>query len=74
METIQLEWKDEPRTLTTGEHNEVNIFQSNGTSFTGIGLSADARRRTWEFAGAVSGEYYYEEDEEESPEEEADDE
>jgi LPS export ABC transporter protein LptC len=65
IETNQLDWKDEPRTLSTGEENEVYVYQQNGTSFTGTGLQADARRRTWEFTGSVGGNYIYEDDEEE---------
>ena len=64
IETNQLEWRDEPRTLSTGEGDEVIISQENGTSFTGIGLRADARRRTWEFVGNVGGTYIYEDEEE----------
>jgi len=70
IETDQLEWKDEPKTLSTGESNEVVISQESGTRFTGIGLFADARRRTWEFMGEVGGTYYQEDDEEEEIEEE----
>jgi len=65
IETFQLEWKDESRIFSTGEDNNVYIFRQNGTSFMGTGLSADARRRTWEFAGEVSGTYINENDEEE---------
>jgi LPS export ABC transporter protein LptC len=71
IETKQLEWKDKARTLSAGAENEVNIYQSNGTSFTGIGFQADARRRTWEFAGGVSGTYIHDDDEEESGDEAA---
>ena len=66
IETQWLEWKDKDRILTSGEEDEVNVFQKDGTSFTGIGLHADARRRTWEFKGSVEGSYTYEEAEEES--------
>ena len=62
IETNQLEWRDEPRILTSGEGDEVNIFQDNGTDFVGIDLRVDARRRTWEFSGAVSGTYVHEDD------------
>jgi LPS export ABC transporter protein LptC len=64
IETMWLEWKDEARTLTGGPGNEVNIYQEKGTAFTGIGFQADARRRTWEFTGNVSGTYVQEDDEE----------
>ena len=62
--TEQLEWKDEERLLFTGADDEVNILQNNGTNFMGIGLQADARRRTWEFFGEVSGTYIYDDEEE----------
>jgi len=65
LETKQLEWKDEPRTLNTGPENEVNIYQESGTSFTGIGLFVDARNRTYEFIGIVSGIFIPSDDEEE---------
>jgi LPS export ABC transporter protein LptC len=62
IETKWLEWKDEARTLTGGPENEVNIFQEKGTAFTGTGFHADARRRTWEFSGSVSGTYVQDDD------------
>jgi len=65
IETKQIEWKDEPKTVSTGENDEVIILQDNGTRFTGTGLFADARRRTWEFKGEVGGSYYQEDEEEE---------
>jgi len=67
IETRWLEWKDKDRLLTSGPEEEVNIFQKDGTSFTGIGLHADARRRTWEFIGTVEGAYTYD-DEDGEPE------
>jgi LPS export ABC transporter protein LptC len=70
IETNCLEWKDKPRTLSSGKENEVNIYQENGTAFTGIGLYADARRRTWEFSGNVRGTYVYEDNDEEDNSEE----
>jgi len=65
METKQLEWKDEPRTLAAGAENEVNIYQDSGTSFKGIGLFVDARNRTYEFTGIVSGIFIPGDDEDE---------
>jgi len=64
IETFQLDWKDAPRILSSGENDEVNIFQQNGTHFIGIGLWVDTRKRTWEFLGAASGTYIYEEEDE----------
>ena len=72
IETIWLEWKDKARTLSGGESEEVKIYQENGTTFIGTGFKADARLRTWEFAGAASGTYIHEDDEEENAEEAAD--
>lgn len=72
IETYQLEWKDEPRILSTPEENEVNISQNNGTSFTGTGLYVEARRHQWEFKGYVSGLYIHEEDEDNTEETETD--
>jgi len=63
IETNQLDWKDETHTLSTGTEDEVNIYRENGTHFTGIGLTADTRRRTFEFLGDVGGSYIQEEDE-----------
>jgi len=62
IDTKQLEWKDEARMISSGENDEVYIFQKSGTSFSGIGLRADARRRTWDFTGAVRGTYIHEDD------------
>jgi len=64
IETNQLEWKDNERFFSTGEKDEVNIYQENGTGFTGIGLRADVRGRTWEFLGSAGGTYIYDDDEE----------
>jgi len=70
IETSQLEWKDEQRTISSGKEDEVNIYRDNGTSFTGIGLHADARTRIWEFSGSVGGTYIHDDDEsEDEPEE-----
>jgi LPS export ABC transporter protein LptC len=66
IETKWLEWKDKERTLTGGEKEAVNIYQESGTAFTGTGFHADARRRTWEFDGNVSGTYIYDDDEDET--------
>ncbi|MCL2765951.1 MAG: LPS export ABC transporter periplasmic protein LptC [Treponema sp.] len=68
IETNQLDWKDEQRLLSSGEEDIVNIYQQNGTSFTGIGLMVNTRRRTWDFTGFVSGIYIHEDDDEEPAE------
>jgi LPS export ABC transporter protein LptC len=64
IETYQLEWRDEPHILSTPEENEVNIFQDNGTSFTGIGLYVETRGRQWEFKSDVSGLFVHDDDDE----------
>ena len=69
IETVRLEWKDKDRILTGGDREEVNIYQENGTAFTGIGFHADARWRTWEFTGDVGGTYIYDDDDEDNAEE-----
>ncbi|MCL2127552.1 MAG: LPS export ABC transporter periplasmic protein LptC [Treponema sp.] len=71
IETSWLEWKDKDRTLSGGNADEVTVYQENGTVFSGIGFQADARRRTWEFSGSVSGTYIHDDDEEENAEAEA---
>ena len=73
IETDRLEWKDEERLLYAGVNSGVNILQNNGTFFSGIGLRADARRRTWEFSGSVSGTYIYDDDDEEAEQTENED-
>jgi len=64
IETFQLEWKDEQRTISSGEEDKVNIYRDDGTSFTGIGLRADARKRTWEFSGRAGGTFVQEDEDE----------
>ena len=65
IETDQLEWLDASRLLFTRPDSEVNILQPNGTNFTGIGLRVEARRRSWEFLGNVSGTFIHDGDEDE---------
>jgi len=67
LETENLDWKDEQRLLHTKPDDEVVVYKEDGTRFTGIGLTADARRRTFEFESYVTGKYIYnDEDEQES--------
>jgi LPS export ABC transporter protein LptC len=63
IETKWLEWKDKDHTIFGGDEEEVNVYRENGTAFTGIGFRANARRRSWEFSGAVSGTYIHDEEE-----------
>ncbi len=68
IQTYQLEWREEPHVLSTPEENEVNIFQDNGTNFTGTGLYVETRGRQWEFKGDVRGLFVHDNDEEEEDE------
>jgi len=62
--TAGLEWIDKEKHLLGGETDIVEIESSDGTSFIGIGFSANARDRTWAFSGRVEGRYVETEDEE----------
>ena len=62
--TSELEWRDRERILFSAGQNEVGIERSDGTSFVGIGFSANIRDRTWGFTGEVHGTYVETEDEE----------
>jgi len=64
IETSRLEWRDVPRVLLGDSGEEVRITRDDGTAFAGVGFRADARQRTWEFSGFVSGTYVHEGDEE----------
>jgi hypothetical protein len=64
----RIEWKDKEKTLSGGEGEKVEIRRSDGTSFTGIGVFADIRSRTWSFSGGVEGTYVEEDEEEEDNE------
>jgi len=55
--TEELEWNDKEKTIKGGEEEEVDVKRSDGTSFIGIGFSADIRSRTWSFTGEVKGSY-----------------
>ena len=59
----RIEWKDKTKTLSGGEEERVDIQRSDGTNFSGLGVFADIRNRTWSFSGGVEG-TYVEEDEE----------
>ena len=65
IETYQLEWRDKPHIISTPEENEVNIFQDNGTNFTGTGLYVETRSRQWEFKGYVNGLFVHDDDDDE---------
>lgn len=63
LETDRLEWKDEERNLLSGDGDQIYVYKPDGTKFTGTGLRANTRMRTWDFLGRVSGIYIYEENE-----------
>ncbi|MDR2742563.1 MAG: LPS export ABC transporter periplasmic protein LptC, partial [Treponema sp.] len=65
IETSILNWKDKERQLSAGAGEPVEIHRLDGTSFTGWGFSADARRRTWTFTDGVQGLYIDKDDDEE---------
>jgi LPS export ABC transporter protein LptC len=60
IETESLEWQDKERAILGAEGDPVGVLRSDGTSFTGYGFTADARKRTWSFSGAVEGTYVHE--------------
>ncbi|MDR2363152.1 MAG: LPS export ABC transporter periplasmic protein LptC [Spirochaetaceae bacterium] len=62
IETDTIEWKDKERSLSGQEGVEVDIYRSDGTSFTGRGFSADLRSRTWTFSGGVEGLYIHDDE------------
>jgi LPS export ABC transporter protein LptC len=68
IETGILNWQDKERILSGPEASPVDIQRSDGTSFTGIGFSAQTRERLWGFESGVSGIYVHEDDEEEEEE------
>ena len=63
IETNELTWNDRDRLLSAAEDDEVSIYQGDGTSITGVGFQADARRRSWEFTGGASGTYGFSDEE-----------
>jgi hypothetical protein len=65
IETKILDWQDKERQLFAGTGEPVEILRSDGTSFTGWGFSADARRRTWSFTDGVQGIYIDDDDDDE---------
>jgi LPS export ABC transporter protein LptC len=53
METAEISWQDNERLLNAP--GSVHIKRSDGTTMQGTGLSADVRRRSWEFESMVEG-------------------
>ena len=65
IKTAGLEWRDKEKLLFGESRAEVDIERSDGTNFTGIGFTANARNRTWTFAGEVKGTYVEEDEDKE---------
>ncbi|MDR1466214.1 MAG: LPS export ABC transporter periplasmic protein LptC [Treponema sp.] len=65
IKTDRLKWEDGTRTISADREEYVNIYRSDGTSFTGQGFSANTRERTWSFESGVSGVYFQKDEEEE---------
>ena len=57
IETATLQWKDKEKQLSGPPDDTVDIYRSDGTSFTGTGFSANARERTWIFTSGAEGSY-----------------
>jgi hypothetical protein len=55
IETEALSWRDEEKVLTGPENGAVLIKKGDGTYLSGIGFAADARSRSWDFTGTVTG-------------------
>ncbi|MDR1107727.1 MAG: LPS export ABC transporter periplasmic protein LptC [Spirochaetaceae bacterium] len=68
IETDAIEWKDKERSLSSQEDVAVDIYRSDGTSFTGKGFSANLRSRTWNFTSGAEGVYTQDDDEEDNGE------
>jgi LPS export ABC transporter protein LptC len=65
IETERLDWDNGTKTLKSGENDTVKVEQSTGTSFDGVGFSADVRSRSWAFFSNASGVYVHEDEDEE---------
>jgi hypothetical protein len=72
--TERLDWEDGNKVLKGGDREPVNVEQSNGTEFSGIGFAADVRSRSWGFSSTVDGNYVHEEDEDAEEAEETEEE
>jgi hypothetical protein len=64
LETARLDWDDGKKSLKGGEGDSLRVEQSNGTSFDGVGFSADVRSRIWAFLSDTSGVYVHEDEDE----------
>jgi len=65
IETSGLRWVDKEKQLYGQGEDEVEIYRSDGTRFTGRGFSANIRERTWEFALGAKGTYVDNDEEDE---------
>lgn len=62
--TDALEWRDTERLLFSRAEDTVGIERTDGTTFTGTGLTVNIRDRTWAFSGEVGGTYIETDDDE----------
>jgi len=65
--TERLDWDDGKKVLRGGDRDPVNVEQSDGTEFSGIGFAAEVRSRSWTFSSTVEGIYVHEDEEENKP-------
>jgi LPS export ABC transporter protein LptC len=70
IKTNRLRWENETYIVSADKEEYVNIYRSDGTSFTGQGFSANTRERTWSFESGANGVYFQDDDEEEKDDEE----
>ena len=62
IETEKLSWRDEDRMLRGAADGQVLVKKTDGSYISGGGFVADARSKSWELTGSVSG-IFVEEDE-----------
>lgn len=55
IETDELSWKDDDRMLRGAADKPVLVKKADGSYLAGLGFSADARGKSWELDGSVSG-------------------
>ena len=64
----EIEWIDSDKSLFGREDDTVEVHRSDGTSFTGMGFSAEIRGRTWAFSGEAHGVFVDENEDEDEGE------
>jgi LPS export ABC transporter protein LptC len=66
IESFSLQWTHAERLLQSGPDETVVIKRDDGSRAAGLGFSADARSRSWNFVGAVEGVYIHEDEDDEA--------